>query len=1314
MKLTDYDLLLLSEPKYIEQNKYWLNKLSGEMTRTGLMPDLNRSKDRQSKEMDFLITDNLWARISKITKKMNMSVYLMMLTNLKILTFLYTKNEDIAIISPVYKPKRTKQTLNEFVVIRDSINEEMTFMELLLAIRETALEAYDNQDYPFTKILESLELSGEEDSLFGLACLLKNIHDEVELNQFQSGITLSFEVLENSLKASVFYNNAFTGEFTITQFCKHYVSILEQALENPQVKLSELTLLSDEERQEILVDFNNTKGEYPQNKAIHQLFEEQVAQTPENTAVVFENQQLTYQELNIRANHLAKALREKGVMQDSIIGIVTKRSLDMIVGILGILKAGGAYLPIDPKHPQERITFMLEDCESRLLLTDGSLKEVDGFAGEIIDLNKGAFYGNEAEEVENINSSTDLAYIMYTSGSTGRPKGVMVEHKNVIRLVKNTNYVELKPGDRILQTGALVFDACTFEIWGALLNGLELYLIDENVILDAEKLDETLKKYQITTLWLTSPLFNQLSVQKPEMFETVRNLLVGGDILSPKHINTVRNCSSNTKIINGYGPTENTTFSICNSIDIEYEDNIPIGRPISNSTAYIIDRHNKLCPIGVSGELCVSGDGVARGYLNNSELTAEKFVLNPFEIGMRMYKTGDLARWLPDGNVEFVGRIDQQVKIRGFRIDPGEIESQLLGLESVKEAVVLAKQSENHGKYLIAYVVVDGELVVGELRECLSKNLPSHMIPSYFVQLNSIPLTKNGKVDKKALPEPDGNIVSGEKFVAPRDYIEEKLAAVWEDVLGIDTVGINDNFFNLGGDSIKAIQIASRLNKYGLKMEIKDLFQYHSINELSGFIKNVQITADQGIVEGEVKLIPVQAWFFQQKFTNMYHFNHSIMLYSKEGFEENAIRKTFTKIVEHHDALRMVYKIEGSLIRQYNRELEGDLFDLKIFNFAGELDYEAKIEEEANKIQSGIDLEVGPLVKLGLFKTKDGDHLLVAIHHLVVDGISWRIIFEDLADAYKQALTGEEIKLPAKTHSFKEWSEKLNEFAQSNEMKRLLDYWEKLVQIDVKLLPKDWDIECRKVKDSNVLPMVLESEYTEKLLKHVNKAYNTEINDILLTTLGLAIKDWTRNDRVLINLEGHGREEIIKGIDITRTVGWFTTQYPMILNMSNSDDLSYLIKLVKENLRKVPDKGISYGILRYLTLDKNKAEDILTVNPEISFNYLGQFDQDVNKGVFNPSKVSTGAGISTEIESKYAFDINGMIANGQLVLKFSYNEHEYKPETVQYLVDRYHENLIRIIDHCTQLEETDITPSDLGDSTLSLEELDAIADLFDD
>ncbi|MBA4496579.1 condensation domain-containing protein, partial [Paenactinomyces guangxiensis] len=652
-------------------------------------------------------------------------------------------------------------------------------------------------------------------------------------------------------------------------------------------------------------------------------------------------------------------------------------------------------------------------------------------------------------------------------------------------------------------------------------------------------------------------------------------------------------------------------------------------------------------------------------------------------------------------------------KIRGYRIELGEIETRLLEHPSVREAVVTARPDREGSPSLYAYMVLDGLWNVSEIRKHLMKTLPDYMIPSYLVELETLPLTTNGKVDKKALPEPLGRVETGVEYAAPTDPNEKLLAGIWQEVLGIERVGIHDNFFEVGGDSIKAIQIAARLHQQNRKIEMKDLFQYPTIAGLAPFVQRTQTTDEQGMVKGEVTLTPIQRWFFEQEFANPHHWNQAVMLYSKKGWEPQYLDQVFQKLLEHHDALRMVYSRNEKMIVQINRELEEKLFTLKVFDLTQEPNVPLRIKEEADRLQQTLNLNDGPLVKLGLFKTLDGDHLLITIHHLVVDGVSWRILLEDFAAGYQQAVQHKEIRFPDKTSSYQTWAGKLQEYAESSKLLRELPYWKKIEETVVPALPKEkMGTDVYLHKDKGQITVSLSESETKQLLTDVHRAYHTEINDLLLTALGLAVREWTEQDQVLVNMEGHGREELIAGVDVSRTVGWFTSIYPVVLNLK-ADEIAEAIRNVKEILRKVPNRGIGYGVLKYMTAPEKKDNLTFRLHPEIGFNYLGQFAQEVKTGAFYFSSMPTGESNSPVNHAVHSIELNGAVLDGKLQMIFHYNPHVHRPNTIERLARRYKHYLLELIAHCIRQEETKWTPGDFNaQEELTVEELDHVLEVL--
>ncbi|MDN4080838.1 non-ribosomal peptide synthase/polyketide synthase [Paenibacillus polymyxa] len=1320
-----------SEREWQDLEAYWLQTFEGELPVLDLPTDFQRPSVRsfEGSRIDFTLDESGNKAIQELASRTGTTLYMVLLAAYSVLLHKYTGQKDIVVGSPVAgRPQAELEGIIGMFVntlaLRSYPAGEKTFQDYLLEVKETALKAFEHQDYPFEKLVEKLGVGRDvsRNPLFDTLLVLQNTEQEEQdmdgvhftpypMDTVTAKFDLSLNVEEKGaeLAFGLEYSTALYRRETVERLATHLLRVLHAVAANPQLQLAEIEMITPEEKVQIIEVFNATATPYPRDKTIHELFAEQVKHTPEQTALVFGDVRLTYLELEDKASRLAQTLRRLGTLREQPVAIMGGRSIEMVVGMLAVLQAGGAYVPIDPDYPEDRVRYMLEDSDAKLLLVQkGELINVD-YGIPIVDLSSEEAYASDPVQAEEtVQGPQGLAYVIYTSGTTGRPKGVMVEHRNVVRLVKETNYVELNESTRILQTGAVAFDASTFEIWGALLNGGQLYFVENDDILIADRLKAAIAKYGITTMWLTSPLFNQLSLQDEYLFRGLKALLVGGDVLSISHINRVIEANPDLVPINGYGPTENTTFSTTYKIPGRVEGGVPIGRPISNSTAYVVNGSLQLQPIGAWGELIVGGEGVARGYLNRPDLTAEKFVPSPVKEGERCYRTGDLVRWLPDGNLEFKGRIDEQVKIRGYRIELPEIEAQLAKVESVVEAVVVVRADELGEKQLCAYYVADRTLTAGEVRLALSQVLPGYMMPSYFIQMDRMPLTSNGKVDRRSLPAPQVGAHTGRKYTAPRTPAEEALASVWQGVLGAEQVGIHDNFFELGGDSIKAIQVSSRLLQAGYRLEMKQLFKSPTIAELGAEIQTAVHMAEQGVVRGAARLTPVQQWFFGRKQAEPHHFNQAVMLYREQGFEETALHQVLRKLAEHHDALRMAFRQTEQGYEAWNRDLgEGELYSLITADLRSESNPVAAITTLSDDIQRSINLAEGPLMKLGLFHCQDGDHLLIVIHHLVVDGVSWRILFEDFAAGYEQVIQGQALTFPQKTDSFRDWGDAIARYSEGPEIEVHRAYWSKLGDQPLEQLPKDEAVESLLLQDSEVVTAQWTVEETDQLLRKAHRAYQTETNDLLLTALGMAVSKWSGIGKIAVNLEGHGREPIISNIDITRTVGWFTSQYPVILDLGNDLELSALIKSVKEELRRIPNKGIGYGLLK--TMASQEDADSFSLQPEISFNYLGQFDQDLQGSSLQVSPYPTGSAQSLLGEPAYTLDINGMVTDGALTLTMSYNGKQYKSSTMKQLAGYIEESLRQLLQHCVTQERTVLTPSDVLAKGLSIADLEELS-----
>lgn len=1303
---------LMQSGRMEEQEQYWLSAFSDEIPVLNFPLDYPRPlvQDYEGSTYVYNINKETFTKLTHLTSITGTTTYMMLLATLNILLSKYANQEDIIVGTPI-SGRHHHPDLNNIIgvfvntlAMRNYPAGDKSFTDFLNEVKNNALEAYENQDYQFEEFVDKLGVRRDlaRNPLFDVMFVVyngeqsKQLSENVNLKPYQFDkkiakfdITLTGVQTSTGVELTFEYSTKLFKKDTIERLATHYNHVLNQILENPNVKLSEIGIISDFERHQILYEFNRTEVEFPQDKTITKLFEEQVEKTPDNVALIYREKKMTYREVNARSNQLAYSLRENGLTNGKIVAIMMDRSFEMIIGILGILKAGGAYVPISPETPSERVQYMIDNCEINLLL-GSNFRSYDCFQKvRVLHLkDEGLYSGSDANLDINTNPES-LAYVIYTSGSTGDPKGVMVEHRSVINRL---NWIQRKypigENDVILQKTPFTFDVSVGEIFWFIMNGAALCLPKPGDEKDPDEIIKVVEREKVTTIHFVPAMLNIFleylnNTNQLRRLSSLKYVFTSGEALSVSQVNTYNQLiysKLDIPLVNLYGPTEATVeVSYFDCRPSEVLSSIPIGKPIDNINLLVVDNNNKLNPIGVPGELCISGVGVARGYMKSPELTAQKFTANPF-IGstthQRMYRTGDLAKWNSDGNIEYLGRMDNQVKIKGFRIELGEIEAKLLNLSDINEAVVLARDDGSNEKYLCAYVVANKEVNIKELKNELSAALPVYMIPSYIIHLEEMPLNQSGKIDRKILPKPDKLLYEQMEYEPPTNKIQEKLLEIWKEVLDVKHIGITHNFFSLGGESIKAIQILARLQKDLLKFDIKDLFIHPTIQELSKYIRPFDMKIDQGMVTGDFKPTPIQKWMFEREYPEVNHWSFPVMIYKKDGFNKEIVKKVMNKIIQHHDALRSIFKIIDGNYSVSIRPYQLDMFEFNEVELQASENYVSRIEHEANKMHSKMDLMSGHLVKVKLFHTTDGDHLLFVIHHSIMDGISLRILLEDFKVGYEQLLLNNgEVKLQNKTTSYKEWSEKLSVYAQSEELLNELEYWANVERTYVKSFQKDGELSSNKVKDGNILSITLSVETTSRLIASLKNTHDAEINDLLLTVLALSFKEWANVNCISVFLEGHGREEIINNVDIKRTVGWFTSIYPVILDVSEEGDFDLHLGNIKNYLRAVPNKGVGYGILKYLTPAHLKHELQFYPKPEIYFNFLGQFDQGSMEGVLEESPYSVGQDLNPNLERLSRLNITGIINSGSLEININYNKNEYLESSIKKLLSIYESNL---------------------------------------
>ena len=917
-----------------------------------------------------------------------------------------------------------------------------------------------------------------------------------------------------------------------------------------------------------------------------------------------------------------------------------------------------------------------------------------------------AYPSNDPPMVEN---GANLAYVIYTSGSTGMPKGVLVEQRNAVNTLRwYGDTYNVAVDTRVLTMTSYTFDPSVEQIFGTLAHGGTVYLTDRQLLTEKETFREFLKNHDIQIINAVPSLLKEMLVGE-ERIPSLRVVISGGEKLDE----TIKEklIELNYPLYNQYGPTETTIDAIAGSCD---SHPVKLGTPIANTKCYITDNKLALLPPGIRGELVIAGAGVCRGYLNNPEATAEKFLPNPFVndssgfLG-RVYKTGDLAMYSRSGILSFHGRIDHQVKIRGFRIELGEIESRLRQYRFIDDVVVMDRKEESGGSILVAFYTSEQQLDEYDLASYCRERLPDYMVPVSFVFLPEMPKTPGGKIDRRTLAAMDIATSATEDgdFQQPQSPVEIEMARVWQEVLGRKEIGVNENFFSIGGDSIKAIQIISRMNKVGYKLKMSDLFRHPVIAHLAPMVQATKQKSDGGSVSGPIPLLPSQSEFFKKITIDSHHYNQAVMLEFTDHLDRAMVEKMFKQIQSHHDALRTVFrKTENGMAAEILDERM--LLHIEEFDLRGEDDADLALKNKANDLHAQINLEHGPLMKLGLFQLMKGSRLLIVIHHLVVDGVSWRILFEDIAELYTGLQTGDSKQLPPKSSSIKEWAQRLKSFADETSLQEEASYWFGVLASGSGRLPAAGSDSDNVVKFQQNQTVRLDKEYTAQLLTSAQDAFGTEINDLLLAGFALAIHQHWGRSGLLVALEGHGREELFDDIEIQRTVGWFTSVFPVALESDESWPLDRHIIETKEMLHKIPRKGIGYGILKFLSANR---DSVFTgdVEPQISFNYLGQFDGDTDKLPFGVIAGSpAGQAHSPNQQREYLMDVNCNVNENMLYISASFSHKCFDADDISAFLNLFVEKLQLIIDFCATRSERELTPSDLSYKDLSMDDLEKI------
>lgn len=1305
------------------QLAHWCERLSGDHPPLALPLDRPRQALSAPREgqLRFTLTGELSEQLRSLARERSVSLYAVILALLKLTLHRFSGETDIKVGAPIANRHKAELQgligyLINVVVLRTQIDPTENFERLLDEVSATLLDAQLHQDVPFDQVVEALQLERQPGvhPLFQVKCTQQEMWQAerhvaglaIQAEQVFTGIahfdlSLDFCDEPEGIAGLFAYSAELFDATTIERFCQAFRFLAEQVVADPRSHTAMLSL-----PEPISVLEGNQSEILTQD--IPTLLSKAVATDADELAVDDGQCRYTYASLDAQAQRLAQALIAEGIGPEVRVAIHAERSCEYVLGILAVLKAGGAFVPLDPQLPKERLAYQLADSGARLMLSSTACDwnaDVPVMALAFADEIPAA-----VKHEPPIIHPQQTAYVIYTSGSTGKPKGVAISHGALANYVQGVLEVLALPEDarNLAMVSTVAADLGHTVLFGALCTGRTLHLISPECAFDPDAFAAYMRGQQVDVLKIVpSHLRALLSAATPADVLPHERLVLGGEATDWALLARIAELKPTCRVLNHYGPTETTVGILTQQAEMadRAASTLPIGTPLANARAYVLDPWLNPVPKGVAGELYLGGPGLAQGYLQRLGQTAERFVASPFHAGERLYRSGDRVRQLADGSLEFLGRVDDQVKIRGYRVEPSEIAALLRDQPGISEAEVVARENEEGRTQLYAYVVIAAGSNVDDaaLHAQLGARVPDYMVPSAIVRLDALPLTANGKLDRKALPEPV-QAGSGKAFEAPQGEAEEALAAVWADVIGCEQVGRNDNFFELGGDSILSLQIVARSRKRGYKVTPKQLMEGQTIAAVAAMATPIAVAAPKQVaVQDKVApfaLLPVQRWFFEQNFAEPHHWNQSLMLEAASGIDAALLRRATEAVVDHHSALRLRFERVGDSLQQAYGKLAGDLFEH--LDLSDHADPAQAITQAADAAQRSLSL-AQPFRAIWMeLGGEYGGRLLLVAHHLVVDGVSWRVILDDLQAAYTQLSAAKAIDLPPATTSLDEWSRALADYVTSEALAEQRSYWERLVEEPEPSLPAQNPQGSNTVADTASLAGSLSIDATTQLLGPVHKAYRTQVDDLLLTALSSALCQWAERDSILIELEGHGREDLFDGVDLSRSVGWLTSLYPVRLTPNNAE-LGSSLKAIKEQLRQVPDKGLGYGVLRYL---KEEPALVGGAYPQVTFNYLGQFDRFLQSdGAWRLAKESAGQPRAPQSERRTWIEVVAWVQEGQLRFDWNYSREIHIEAAIHALQVSFQAQLEELLEHCDS-GVRGATPSDFPLAGLSQGQLD--------
>ncbi|CAM4037168.1 Linear gramicidin synthase subunit D [compost metagenome] len=1317
------------------QLAYWQARLGSEPVSLALPLDRPRPmlREQRGARHTLALEPGLGQDLRRFASGQGATLFMVLLAGIQALLHRYSAAGTVRVGTPVANRGRAEvqHLIGFFVntqVLQAEIEPWMSFEQLLAQVRERVQEAQANQDLPFEQLVDALQpdRSLNQTPLFQVlfnhqasaAPATERNLPGLRLQALDSGsesarfdLTFNTHELGSQLQASLVYAEDVFDAATIEQMAGHWLNLLRAALAEPQRPLGELALLAPQQQQALLASAAPAQALTLQG-SVHGQIEQQARLHPERLALVEGERQLSYAALNTRANQLAHRMIALGVGAQDKVAILAERSLESLVALLATLKSGAAYVPLDPQLAPRRLQQMVEASRCSLVLgRAGALQALAPCAQlATLALDDAQAYAPAQHDPQCRSELEALAYVIHTSGSTGQPKGVMVSHGALLHYLQGLEArLPLADVQRLALVSTLAADLGHTVVFGALCQGRTLHLIDSDLALDGHGFGQYLQQQRIDALKVVPSHFAALLGQDNQAVIPQRCLILGGESPTPGLLERIKRLAPDCRVFNHYGPTECTVGALAG--ELEGDTAIHLGRALQNRQALVLDAGLQLMASTCPGELYLGGAGIARGYHEQPGLTAERFVPDPFaaQPGARMYRSGDLVRRGGDGQLVFIGRADQQLKIRGYRIETGEIEACLRRHPALAEALVMAWQ-EGEQQHLLAYLVpVDPAAAPAELSaqvaDALRERLPAYMLPSRWVVLERLPLTANGKLDRKALPAPVTPVsVASSQGVGTA--LELRLASVWQEVLRCPQVGLDDNFFELGGDSIVSIQLVSRARSAGIHFSARDIFQHQTVRSLAAQATQgaARQVVERGAEQGVCQLLPIQQGFFATDIPQRQHWNQSILLRPQVALQGPVLEQALQALLDQHDALRARFE-PGAAGWHCHLQAPAPVAELLWQRHQVSA---ADLDSLVNQAQRSLRLDGGSLLRALLVNLEDGSQrLLLAAHHLVVDGVSWRILLEDLQSAYGQCLAGQPLQLPPRTSSLREWAQRLAQWAHAPAQQARLDYWQAQLADVPASLPGMRFAQAASSASKQVCVTRLDAETTSRLLQQANGAYRTQINDLLLTALSRVLCRWTGQAAINVQLEGHGREELFDDVDLSRTVGWFTSLFP--LRLAPASTLADSIKQIKEQLRAVPQRGIGFGALKYLGPQAARERLQGLPTPRITFNYLGQVDGAFNaQALLLPATESKGDERSPEAPLGNWLTVSGQVYQGRLSLDWTFSDAMFEPAQIQRLADDYGAELNALVGHCLAPGQGGLTPSDAPLAGLDQAALDAL------